>query len=97
MRGPLRGFLPADLRADIIRVFTQVLCRAIRASDGAELGQFVDSVVWEAHKLGVSPLIFLEWIDQYTKQTRELLEDKQWTVAEPVLGIARQHIERLQN
>lgn len=97
MAGPLRGALPADIRADIARVFTQVLCRAIKRGDGAELGAFVDSVVWEARKLGVPPALFAGWLQQYGVLAREILDDGGWVLAEPMLQKVREHIERLQN
>lgn len=93
--GPLRNVLPADIRADIVRVFTQVLCRAIKDGDGEELGDFVDSVVWESRKLGVSPDLYLRWIDRYGKQVQEMLRDSEWKVVEPMIDMARGRIVRL--
>ena len=97
MAGPLRGSLPADIRADIVRVFTQVLCRAIKSGDGTELGAFVDSVVWEARKMGAPPVLFVTWLDKYCDLARTVLDDGGWVLTEPMLRKVRVHIERLQN
>jgi len=98
MSGPLIGRLPADIRADIVRVFTQVLCRAIKDSDdGSEIGRFIENVVWESRKLGVAPSLFLTWIDHYSSTVRGLLDDEGWSVTEPMLAVARRHVERLHN
>jgi hypothetical protein len=97
MTGPLRGALPTELRAEIIRVFTQVLSRAVVTGDGGELGRFVDTIVWEAHKIGVAPRQFDAWIRRYAGTVRRLLDDQEWSMTEPMLATAREHIERLQN
>jgi hypothetical protein len=97
MRGPLRSLLPADIRAEIVYVFTQVLCRALETQEDDELSSFIEKIVWESRKLGVAPHLFLAWIDHYSRTVRGLLEDDGWTVTEPMLALARQRIERLQN
>lgn len=97
MSGPLRTLLPADIRADVVHVFTQVLCRAIKEQDGEELASFVENVVWESRKMGVAPRLFITWIDHYAVTVRGLLDDEGWNVTEPMLALARQRIQRLQN
>lgn len=98
IHGPLQGRVPADIRADIVRVFTQILSHTIKkGGDDGELGRFIENIVWESRKLGVAPELFVAWIDRYAATMRGLLDDDGWHLTEPLLAVARGHVERLQN
>ena len=96
-RGPLQNVLPPDIRLDILTTYTDVLARAVRQGNGGELVEFIEQVVWEARKMGVAPVIFMEWIDRYQVLVDNTMGLEERQVIDPYLMLTKRHIERLQN
>lgn len=97
LHGPLRNSFPADIRSDLVRVFTQVLTRAIDGGSAEELTTFIEAVIWEARKAGVQPAAFRGWIDRYEAVVETLLDPTDRAQLAPYLQVVRDSAARLQN
>lgn len=97
LAGSMRTQLPADLRADMVRVFAQVLARAVQTADSTELATFTESLMWEARKLGVPARTFVRWVDRYQIITEAMMTAAEWSIVQPHLAEARSRAIRLQN
>lgn len=95
--GPLQGTFPADIRSDLVRVFTQVLARALTDGSARELVSFVEAVVWEARKAGVQPSAFNGWFARYESTVHGLLSPDEWRKIAPYLQVVQESARRLQN